>query len=45
MMDRWGIFNNKNNDTEISIVEALSKSRNDCPLPYLIGKDKKKQLF
>ncbi|KAI9301228.1 peptidase family C50-domain-containing protein [Cunninghamella echinulata] len=36
MMDRWGVFS-KNNDADISIVEALTRSRNDCPLPYLIG--------
>ncbi|CAO3592351.1 unnamed protein product [Absidia cylindrospora] len=47
MMDRWGLFNGTTNQHEeirknkpsvnMSLVEALCLSRDDCPLPYLTG--------
>ncbi|KAI8071039.1 peptidase family C50-domain-containing protein [Gongronella butleri] len=37
MMERWGLLPSSEPSTGCSLVEAVSKSRDDCPLPYLIG--------
>jgi separase len=45
MMEKWGVFNGAADSTEIqksdatlSLVDALVLSRDECQLPYLIGK-------
>ncbi|ORX55548.1 hypothetical protein DM01DRAFT_253316, partial [Hesseltinella vesiculosa] len=38
MMERWGLLASNDLYTGDSLVEALTKSRDECPLPYLIGK-------
>ncbi|KAI7850532.1 peptidase family C50-domain-containing protein, partial [Circinella umbellata] len=39
MFNTWGLLKNNNNNTNnnISLVEAVSSSRDACTLPYLIG--------
>ncbi|KAI8335101.1 peptidase family C50-domain-containing protein, partial [Chlamydoabsidia padenii] len=39
MMEKWGLFHGEHvQKSNISLVDALALSRDECQLPYLIGK-------